>query len=964
MALDGGVILLALVGLVCLGVLLWAGRKRFPLRIGVGNFFRRKTQVAIVVAGLLIGTSIITSSFVIQSTFDYTIRSTVFRTLDHVDETVTLVAQDGTRLPFSAAVFDGLNANRSAMPTVDALAPRLQFSGAVVDDTSVLFEPSATIVGFDPAFEPSKLLRQDGSSWDGSGLNATTVAVNERLAKDIEAKAGDSVHLAIPVPRGFPRYIPMTVLAVVQDSGLGAWANGPDVFVRLDALQAAMGMAGQINLIVVSNVGGVTQGYLRSDDAVREVQPSLPATPTFTVSKVKADQVDQATSNVDMLSQIFVLLGSFTIIAGVLLIINIFVMLAEERKGEMGVARALGMRRTNLVQSFVAEGLLYALLSAAVGTFGGLLIAGAILWGFELVFPANAFGGMSFVLTWTWLDLIRGFAIGFLITMGTIALASWRVSKLNIVRAIRDIPEPAEHRSTRRQLAIGASFAVLGVLMTVVAILRGNLVLQDLGPSALALGLAILTMRVLSPRVVFTAAGLFIVGWMLSPWKFVSYSGANIELFIQAGLLLVFGGLLVIMFNSDTLLAVATRVVRGRTWRPVIRTAIAYPMNKKFRTGATLASIALVMFTIATMSGIQSLVDSTIQTTTQRESAGYNLLAQSLAGIPDWPGALANYTGRSNLTETRALSDVPTRVSHSANMSGTSRTSLVGMPQDWQNPPFAFQALDSLYADSASAWAAVQGNSSLAIIDGSAAAGLGFGFGMGFGGGLTANVGDVLYYRDLAGAVQHVQIIGILYEQFTQGLFVGWDTVRGAFNVTASSLFYIKVRPGVDVTAEGHALERYFVRYQMLTLDFQSLINQILEIITGVFNLLQAYLALGLVVGIAGLGVITMRNVVERRQETGALRALGFRKSMVLKSYLLELSFIALTGILLGTVVGVALSYDLFLRFFAGQATFTIPWVRLLTLGAIALLGSVLATASPAIRASRMPPAEALRTFE
>ncbi|TLZ79361.1 MAG: FtsX-like permease family protein [Methanobacteriota archaeon] len=132
----------------------------------------------------------------------------------------------------------------------------------------------------------------------------------------------------------------------------------------------------------------------------------------------------------------------------------------------------------------------------------------------------------------------------------------------------------------------------------------------------------------------------------------------------------------------------------------------------------------------------------------------------------------------------------------------------------------------------------------------------------------------------------------------------------------------------------------------------------------GVFNLLQAYLALGLIVGISGLGVITMRNVVERRQETGALRALGFRKSMVLKSFLFELSFIALTGIAMGVALGVALSYDLYLRFFANQAAFVIPWDRLLLLGGIAFIGAVLATASPAIRASRIPPAEALRSFE
>ncbi len=93
--MEGAVILLLIVAAVCLAIIAWAGYKRFPLRIGVGNFFRRKTQVAFVVAGLLIGTAIISSAFVIQSTFDYSIKSEVYRTLDQTDEIVRLVRPDG-----------------------------------------------------------------------------------------------------------------------------------------------------------------------------------------------------------------------------------------------------------------------------------------------------------------------------------------------------------------------------------------------------------------------------------------------------------------------------------------------------------------------------------------------------------------------------------------------------------------------------------------------------------------------------------------------------------------------------------------------------------------------------------------------------------------------------------------------------------------------------------------------------
>jgi len=960
--MDAALTLLLVVGAICLAVLAWAGRKRFPLRIGAGNFFRRKTQVAIVVAGLLIGTAIISSSLVIQTTFDFTVRAAVFRALDAVDEIVYVASPDGGRLPFSAQVYDNLTSNLGSMPTVDRVAPRYQLPGAVVDTSSQLFDPTATVIGFDATRDLGDFVRSDGSTWNGSGLSGTEAIINANLATSVEAKVGHGLVVSLGTPRGFVQ-IPVTVKEIVRDEGRGAWNDGENLFVPLPAFQAALGESGKINTITVANDGGATQGYLRSDDVVREMTPFLPAAPTFTIAKVKADSIDGASRNIDQLSQVFVLLGFFTVIAGILLIINIFVMLAEERKGEMGVARALGMRRTNLVQSFVSEGLLYALLSSVIGTFTGLLVAGVILWGFSQVFGASAFGGTGFLLHWSDSDLINGFAIGFLITMATIVIASWRVSKLNIVRAIRDIPEPIPHGSTRRQVAAGAAIAVLGAIGFIVAILRQSLLLQDLGPVGLAFGLAVLTMRALPARAVFTAAGAFIVGWVLSPWKFFSIANADITLFIAAGLMLVLGGLLIVLFNSDSILALATRLVRRRTWRPVVRTAIAYPMNKKFRTGATLASIALVMFTIATMSGIQAEVSSSIAKTSIRESGGFSLIGASGVPIANASAAFATYgahTDWRNITnDTLSLSQARLQISRNASFAGRIfNTSLIGVPSG-SMPPFELQALDPAYPDAAAAWAAIQSNPGLALVDGSV---IPNNFGPNFG-TFSVTVGDFVYYGNRT-APRSVRIIGILHEQFVQGLWVSSDLVKNEFGIEAASLFYFQVQPGVDVTQAGHDLERYFISYQLITLNIQEFINQILETTMGVFNLLQAYLALGLIVGISGLGVITMRNVVERRQETGALRALGFRKSMVLKSFLFELSFIALTGIAMGVALGVALSYDLYLRFFANQAAFVIPWDRLLLLGGIAFIGAVLATASPAIRASRIPPAEALRSFE
>ena len=117
-------------------------------------------------------------------------------------------------------------------------------------------------------------------------------------------------------------------------------------------------------------------------------------------------------------------------------------------------------------------------------------------------------------------------------------------------------------------------------------------------------------------------------------------------------------------------------------------------------------------------------------------------------------------------------------------------------------------------------------------------------------------------------------------------------------------------------------------------------------------------------VGISGLGVVTARAVVERRQQIGALRAIGFTREMILQSFLIEIAFIAALGIAVGMALGIVLAFKVFSVFFADFATFTIPWLNLAVITAIALGATVAATASPAVRASKIPPAEALRYIE
>jgi putative ABC transport system permease protein len=122
---------------------------------------------------------------------------------------------------------------------------------------------------------------------------------------------------------------------------------------------------------------------------------------------------------------------------------------------------------------------------------------------------------------------------------------------------------------------------------------------------------------------------------------------------------------------------------------------------------------------------------------------------------------------------------------------------------------------------------------------------------------------------------------------------------------------------------------------------------------------------MGLIVGIAGLGIITIRNVAERKQEIGVMRAIGYQRDMILKSFLLETSFTSLLGITVGTLMGLAISYTIFeWGGFSKMSVFVIPWGEIALVFSIAFLITLAATLPPSRKAARLAPAEALRRVD
>ena len=141
------------------------------------------------------------------------------------------------------------------------------------------------------------------------------------------------------------------------------------------------------------------------------------------------------------------------------------------------------------------------------------------------------------------------------------------------------------------------------------------------------------------------------------------------------------------------------------------------------------------------------------------------------------------------------------------------------------------------------------------------------------------------------------------------------------------------------------------------TLTYSS-IETTLEMTDRIASFLQIYVTFGLVIGAVGMGVISVRNVSERKREIGMMRAIGFSRREVVLSVLFELVVLGIIGLVIGVVNGLLISVG-----FANMqdVALVIPWQEIGIYLSIIVFIAIGSGSIPALVASRIPPAEALR---
>ena len=473
-----------------------AVRNPVMFKMGLRNIPRRKAQTALIVVGLMLSTLIMSAAFGTGDTLTSSVTSEVYTILGRADEIITWDTDkeakpvDEQTIPL--ATVEMLRAEFVNDSDIQAFVPFLSETLSLQNQRTRLNEASPRIVAFrtDDAKALGGLRDRDGKE---VSLSGNEMAVNAELAKAIDARIGDTIFAFY---QGNP--VEFTVKAIVPNTLLGGTFSSGDrkgAAIDFSVLAKLTGKADRAESVFVSNRGGVKSGMERSDAAKAKLDLALAGT-AYKVETFKQDRIRLAELVGNAFTTIFIVFGLFSIAAGVLLIFLIFVMLAAERKPEMGMARAVGAKRRQLVESFLAEGMGYDLGAAVVGLVAGMGVTLAMIQVIKSAAGENL--GLNLSVTFTPRSMIVAFCLGVIATFLVVFISSWRASRLNITSAIRDLPET---KPFNPEAATWMGYLRAGLNGMVALALPVGVSLLLLGTAGLVLGVPLILIGLVSPWV-------------------------------------------------------------------------------------------------------------------------------------------------------------------------------------------------------------------------------------------------------------------------------------------------------------------------------------------------------------------------------------------------------------------------------------------------------------------------------
>lgn len=778
----------------------------------------------------------------------------------------------------------------------------------------------------------------------------------------------------------------------------------------------ASGGTDERSLILLSNPDGLGTSPENLTSWLDELANTSQANLDIRAVKVEAAALAEESSGV--LASMFLVFGTFTIVAGILLVLTIVMMLAESRRSELGTVRALGISQADARALAVQEGILVSAMASVVGSLVGIVLAWFISIGFQNMFASV--GTTQFSFSWEWNSLFAGAVWGFLLAVATLWSSALWTSRLNILQALKGGKTPRSE-GVPIFLVLVQIVAVGGCLLSFGLLLIfgfdasiAYFLWVSSGVFGFVVFVPVLTWELPvylrhksrfwqqlwrhANRNTLAWLGLGLLIWTVGVASFdpVRKGMEPDEFsFIALGLVEVFAGVLLLTSAAPMVVRrLGKSKLLTKRWGPVIPVSLAYPLAAPVRTAVVMGMFSITVFSVIVLGGYAEQFDNYTSSFVEEAEGEYELL---LTGSRSSPITLSE-----NISEWNLSNGLEANID---SVSRIHRGEVFLEDVNGERMPYVVRGFDdafslhgglplhiwdsSLGSTEKEIWNVVSSREDLVLLDASfGLESLADGSGISM---LSFSIGDSISLIDISnpGNTRNVQVAGFLEQSsylFSAGVWMTDDVVIDQFEGRLTRM-YISIDEGATPSADftdssvadfsptGKSRDVRLAAAEMeseLTpvlngkgIQVSVISDEVLVIqslVLALLGIFEGYLALGLIVGIAGIGVVTVRSVSERSSSIGILRAIGYRKNMVFLTFFIEVSWVSVLGMLNGIVVAVGFHRALYTAFWQEQgASFTLPVQSITMVFVGGWLLVLLATYIPIRHAANIPASAALR---
>jgi lipoprotein-releasing system permease protein len=393
----------------------------YRLHLAKRMLFNRKGSLMGAVLAVTIGILVIHVNFVIfQGLFDAIVRDLTdyqFGNLRVTDEDDYIDKSDHSLVKWFERI-----------PDVYAATPRLDSSASIniTKNGQRIEETRVSVIGVDPLRDIRASTAHETVTEGQYVYSRNSIVLGSSVAEDLGgAIVGDSVKMKI-VDRYGQDQIRRLIVTGIADSPGG---NGFDfsVVVHIDTLRDMMDRDGFTGSIMVKLDDPSKSAEIRDLFLLSFPNQDFKAE---TLEEVAEQQLAGFRSGIAMINMI----GYFGMMSSAFAIVTIQMMLVNGKTKEIGVMRAIGAKRKDILIIFIFQGLIIGAIGASVGTAAGV---GYTIYAKETKMSWQ--GSLPLEVSVQWDKIIQTALTSFSLAIIASLYPSYRATKLLPVEAMRTV---------------------------------------------------------------------------------------------------------------------------------------------------------------------------------------------------------------------------------------------------------------------------------------------------------------------------------------------------------------------------------------------------------------------------------------------------------------------------------------------------------------------------------------------